>query len=651
VRRSGDPAMAGDPSRPDPAPRFTHHPALDGLRGVAVAAVLLYHGGHLRGGFLGVDLFFVLSGYLITSLLLVEARGTGRIALGQFWLRRARRLLPALLVLVVAVALYGRFVANSLQWTAIRNDGLATLAYVANWHAIWRGMPYGADVLGSSPFEHTWSLAIEEQFYLVWPLLVGGLLLLRPAAKVVLWASAAIATLSALLLIGLTFTSASYNSLYLGTHTRIASIAFGAVVASWQEVRRDRPMSAKAKSRLDVVAVAAVLLLAVAWATFDLSDTLLYRGGLTVCGLAVAVIICAVTERRSGLLNDALSVVPFRGLGYISYGLYLWHWPIFLWLSESRTGLGGWTLFAVRVVVSLGVAVASYELIEQPIRHGGWPARRVVPMASVGAVVGALALALMSVGAPHLDLAAPTDGPVYARADGKAPLVALYGDSVAYYLGHDGLAPNARELGVSIADVSQAGCEPLGGITDARDGTHRPVWPASWNNCIDSMQTRLAGSKGPDVSVILFGGALYDAKIDGTWRGPCDGAYQGRARERVGTMISKLQKVGSRVVLVKPAPVVAAAANDSKGFSNPAGRSDCAWQALDPLLSRSGVSWVDLQSHFCTSSTSCALEGGDEYNRRDGIHYRDAAAGRVGRWLVPNVLRAARAAGPPVPAD
>ncbi|MCU1452091.1 MAG: acyltransferase family protein, partial [Acidimicrobiales bacterium] len=156
--------------------RLPHIPALDGLRGVAVAAVLWFHAGHLVGGYLGVDLFFVLSGYLVTSLLLLEWRATGGIALGAFWSRRARRLLPALLAVVVAIGLAAHTQVPAVNRGQLRADGLATLGYVANWYSIVRGASYWDQALLPSWLQHTWSLAIEEQFYILWPPLVLALL-------------------------------------------------------------------------------------------------------------------------------------------------------------------------------------------------------------------------------------------------------------------------------------------------------------------------------------------------------------------------------------------------------------------------------------------------------------------------------------------
>ena len=145
---------------------------MDGVRGVAVVAVLLFHAGKLRGGYLGVDLFFVLSGYLITSLLLAESSTSGRVNLFGFWARRARRLLPALLLVVAFVGLYSAVIADPGELHRIRGDALATLAYVANWRFVFGGFDYFALFSSPSPLNHTWSLAIEEQFYVVWPLLV-----------------------------------------------------------------------------------------------------------------------------------------------------------------------------------------------------------------------------------------------------------------------------------------------------------------------------------------------------------------------------------------------------------------------------------------------------------------------------------------------
>src|SRR5262245_51388067 len=236
--RPADPPAA---ARPDAAsrPGLPHVPALDGLRGIAVAAVVVFHLGHLRGGFLGVDLFFVLSGFLITSLLLGGRRGGGDgrgVDLKLFWSRRARRLLPALFLLLAGVAVLIATATPAGRRPAFRGDALATLGYVANWHAMGHQTSYWDMFSQPSPLDHMWSLAIEEQFYLVWPLVVGGLLLLarrrstgghRAVAGVAL--AGALASFAVL---ALTWSATSTNRAYYGTDARVGPTLLGAALAA-----------------------------------------------------------------------------------------------------------------------------------------------------------------------------------------------------------------------------------------------------------------------------------------------------------------------------------------------------------------------------------------------------------------------------------
>ena len=203
---------------------------MDGLRGVALLGVLLFHAnGVIKGGFLGVDLFFVLSGFLITRLLLAEERTTGSIDLRAFWLRRAKRLFPALLVLMPAIALFAHFVARAEEGRAIRADALATLAYFANWRAILSDKSYWELFQSPSPLEHTWSLSIEEQFYVVWPVVVL-LVLRRYGARALLGVVLGLAALSILATLVL-FDSERTARVYYGTDTRAAAILGGAALA------------------------------------------------------------------------------------------------------------------------------------------------------------------------------------------------------------------------------------------------------------------------------------------------------------------------------------------------------------------------------------------------------------------------------------
>ncbi len=387
-----------------------HVTALDGLRGLAVAGVLAFHGNHLVGGYLGVDLFFVLSGFLITSLLLREWQTTGSIALGAFWGRRARRLLPALFGLLGGVAIYALVWAKPYELGGIRSSAVATVAYVANWQAIWSGHGYWDLFTTPSPLQHTWSLAIEEQFYLVWPLAVLGMLRLRAgrrgglgdgsgarparsAAPAVFAMAVVLAAASTVWMMTRFEPGADPSRLYFGTDTRAGSVLMGAALAAllaW----RGLASSARARVAVQVIGGVAVVWLAYAWLHIDGQSAFLYQGGFLLSGVAVVAVIAACVTPGPGPLAAALSIAPLRGLGLISYGLYLWHWPIFvvLQLQHTRLGLDGWALFAVQVAVSLAFALVSYHLLERPIRfHGvqawGRSGRALMPVAAALTVV------------------------------------------------------------------------------------------------------------------------------------------------------------------------------------------------------------------------------------------------------------------------
>ena len=620
--------------------RIAHLPALDGLRGIAVAGVLLYHGGHLSGGFLGVDLFFVLSGYLITTLLLVEAFDRGRIDLGQFWLRRARRLLPAVFGLLFVIALYSRFIADPTQWTAIRNDGLATMFYVANWHTIFSGGAYGADLAARSPLEHTWSLAIEEQFYLVWPLVVVGVLAVRRSPKSVLWAATALTAIGTALLIGLSYGGVSQNTLYLGTDTRIAAIGIGAMVAAFSA---SQPTGLKPRARgwVEVAGPAMLILLLLAWSRIDIHDQVLYRGGLTLMGLLTGVLILAVIQPGTTTLDRVLAIRPLTALGLISYGLYLWHWPIFLFLNEKRTGLQGWPLFAVQVAVSLAVAWISYRFVEQPIRRSTVDAMGAVRFAGVAAVMVAGALIVSAVAAPAGNFAAADQGPTFTRAPGQTPTIGLFGDSVSFVLGRDGFAPQAAKLKVSVRNAALLGCEPLGGITQARDGLGVAIWTGGWQDCIDSIPLSHSFDPPIDIAVLMFGGVAYDARINGTWRSPCDPQYEQLYRDRLAHAVDTLSKQHTPVVIVKPARVISKDVQDLHGVSDNRSRNECLWSALAPVLARPGVSSIDLDHYLCGASPKCDRIGPDTEVRYDGVHFSARAAAELAQWLTPRIQQAA----------
>jgi peptidoglycan/LPS O-acetylase OafA/YrhL len=383
-----------DPRRPDRVSDPSHLTlarirALDGLRGVAVIAVLLFHDQRLRGGYLGVDLFFVLSGFLITSLLLADHERHGRVGLRHFYARRARRLLPALGIALAGVALYAAVWARPGELPRIRWDGIATLFYFQNWREILTQQNYWDAFTAPSPLQHAWSLSIEEQFYAFWPLLLIGVLAVRRSARAVLTVTLTLAAAGATYTLVSAHHGGDARFLYYSTLTRAPALLLGAALAALYAVRG--PVASRGgRIALEVGALAAIAYLAYAW-SHQIGDGLsLYRGPLLLCGLAAVVVIAAAAHPSQGPIARVLAAPPLVGVGLISYGLYLFHWPVYLVLTPARTGRTGWTLFAERVTVSVLIAVASYLLVELPIRHGALrPARAFAVLGTATAVVAA----------------------------------------------------------------------------------------------------------------------------------------------------------------------------------------------------------------------------------------------------------------------
>ena len=348
-----------------------HIAELDGLRGLAVIGVLAFHADHLPGGFLGVDLFFVLSGWLITRLLLIETSTTGGVDLMAFWGRRMRRLLPAVLALLVVVSGYAWLWGDTASRVDTSDVGPWAQWYVANWHAIGDAGDYWALFSEPSMFDHLWSLAIEEQFYVVWPVAIALLWQRsrRPERTgwILMTSGVVLSTLLAVVLAG----SSGATRVYMGTDTRAASILCGAVAAM--------PISARAMSRLMrtrsgpwVLWLAAGAIALMWWRIDGATASWLFRGGLTAHAMLSAIVISGLVARREADIRGLLSrVVAGRGLqwcGRLSYSLYLWHWPVYIVVAD-RTDLDGWRLTLVRVAATVVVSVTGYQLVEQYVRR------------------------------------------------------------------------------------------------------------------------------------------------------------------------------------------------------------------------------------------------------------------------------------------
>ena len=390
-------------------PRLRHVPALDGLRGIAVAGVLAFHADELTGGYLGVDLFFVLSGYLITSLLLVEFAGD-RPDPPPGLLGPARPTAPPAPCSVCSSA--SRCMPHcwpprrsGSRSGATRSPRSATSPTGA---AVFAGSSYWAQFIARSPLEHTWSLAIEEQFYFVWPLIVLGVLTWRRGSvRAVLGVSAVLARRVGLWLTVRHVPGSDPTRVYFGTDTRAAVGAPRRRARGVAGVARPDHEPAARGSHSRSSRIAAAVGLAWAWLRVDGRGDGLYEGGLFVSELAVVAVIAAVSHPRSGPLAAVFSFAPLRVLGIVSYGVYLWHWPIYVALSPERTGLDGLRLTGLRVACTFVVAGASYFALERPIRRGVL-AKRTIRVAAplTAAIVIATVLVATLGAAPVVDAAA-----------------------------------------------------------------------------------------------------------------------------------------------------------------------------------------------------------------------------------------------------
>ncbi|MDX3344184.1 acyltransferase [Streptomyces sp. ME02-6979A] len=375
---------------PVPRPSRRHIAPLDGLRGVAVLGVLFFHAGHFDGGFLGVDLFFVLSGFLITGLLLTEARARdGRIDLLAFWGRRARRLLPALAVVLAGTLLlvWALGPPNLLRYAL--DDGPWVAANLANWHFVADRVGYW-DSAGTRVFSHLWSIAVEEQFYVVWPLVLCLTARGRGGGRRVAAVAAAGAAASLVLMVVLT-TPADTTRVYEGTDTRAFSLLLGALAATEPAARLVSRLGERAAGRWSLALAAGI---GAYWITADGQNSpSLFRGGLFLHALAAALLIACLARAPRTPAGRFLAAAPLRRLGTVSYSLYLWHWPVYLLLSEERLGLEGAPRTAVLLAVSVALAVLSKVLVEDPVRfRARWAKGRTGAVALVAAFAALAAL-------------------------------------------------------------------------------------------------------------------------------------------------------------------------------------------------------------------------------------------------------------------
>lgn len=508
------------PSPPDSrSTSLGYRPALDGLRAISVLAVMLLHTGFtwMSGGFLGVSTFFTLSGFLITTLLLREHERTGHLSLRGFYARRLRRLMPASLLTLLAISTIGVAIWTVSQMLTLRGDVLSALFYVANWHFILSGQDYASIFAAPSPVQHFWSLAIEEQFYIVFPLLLLGILTLaRRNRRIVFSVLAALAVISTLLCAWF-YDAANIGRAYYGTDTRAAELLLGALAAV--VFQRGYAIRHLYLRMLAVAAGCAALVFTIwSWVHFTDSSAFLYRGGFALYAFATCCIIVAALQ--PGPVRALLSVSPLVALGKISYGVYLVHWPIFLWLTPARTGLtqgtgDAWLLFALRSAVSIGIAVVSYYLVENPIRRRRRlrrPRRALIAVpVAVAVVAGTCLVVTLNPAQPAISL--PGSGGIAARAAHavRPQRVLVIGDSVAQSLLPGLVATGGDRYEFKDATTPECAISRTGVVRDPNGVTAKVP-----NECDHRLETwtRELDTFSPDVILLSVGASdTYDRQV------------------------------------------------------------------------------------------------------------------------------------------
>lgn len=391
-------------------------PGFDGIRAIAVLGVLLYHSGPtlLPGGFLGVDVFFVLSGFLITSLLLEQLNARGTVSFGQFYAGRARRLLPPIAVLLLLCSVLVLTVARDAA-AQFREHAVAAFFYVTNWAFIVTDQSYFEAMGRPALLQHLWSLAVEEQFYLLWPAIAVLAFRRGGRGRVREWAIVG-ALASTLIMVVLSLLGGypdpnDGSRVYFGTDAHAMGLLLGAALATvWIPQRLTTRLTAGARLLIDAAGFGALGLTIVIMMTSHSNASWLYWGGFLVFAAIVAVLIAA-TAHPASLLGRALGAQPLKYIGQRSYGLYLWHWPVFLVLRpELDVPVTGFANLVLRFAVTFGLAELSYRYIEMPIRRGtlvaSWRRFRALsrsqqaPLLKKGAIIGgvsALFLAFVTV--------------------------------------------------------------------------------------------------------------------------------------------------------------------------------------------------------------------------------------------------------------
>ncbi len=636
--------------------------ALDGMRGILAIFLLCYHFGvtQLAGSWLVLNVFFVLSGFLIVRLIVQERARTGRIDFLAFYARRARRLLPALAVLLAGVLVYALAFASPGERATLRWDVLGTMFYFMNWRLISQSDQYFVHFTEPSVLQHAWSLSVEEQFYLLAPLLVLILMAVLRTRRALIAVLVGLAVVSAAWMahVGVGSDFARSHS-YYGTDTRAQSLLLGAAlgVATASFGRSARPYAAPVKLVQCVGwAAFAVTMLSLVFATPQ--TPLMAGGGMFFLSLTTVAWVWATADERGGPMQRVLAWRPLVGLGRISYGAYLYHWPIGLWIAKVLPDAPVWQRVLVAFPLSVGVATLSYQRIEQPIHDRGW--RAVIGGAlrartvAAGVVVVLVAGAFGVHGNPAAAATDPTPAapapalvrgqPDYVAPDSKQT-IALFGDSVPDRLTKYFPAKDYKNL--TVVDAASSGCDLLNApYRNPGNGDVEQLRP----DCVafkKKWPQQLEGT-GTELLLIIPSRLLQLSHVlQGKTRTWGDPVYTKEIRRQLDIVATGAERTGARVAMVTmpcydPKSASGVFLKTMRQHAPQTLHSFAHPQRLNDLV-RSwakdhGAPVIDLKNAVCGSDDSPTRPGGHSLYA-DGVHFSPWGSKVVWKWLAPQALR------------
>ncbi len=614
-------------------------PGLDGLRAVAVLGVMAYHEPNieLAGGFLGVDLFFVLSGFLITGLILDERKRSGSISLRAFWNRRARRLLPALAALLIVVLVATTLIGDIAQRRDLPGGLLSAVFYVSNWNLIAHHQSYFDQFQSLSPLRHLWSLAIEEQFYVVWPLVTIACLARSRRFLI------GVTTVAALTSVGLMIHflgDGDPSRSYYGTDTRAFSLLVGALGAMY--IWHLRPSGRRAQ----VAGVLGLSCLALSYVLVHDHDRWMYRGGFV--GFSFIALVVIVLASGDNLVSRLMAHPVLRRIGFLSYALYLWHWPIRVLLTDTRlhlpdSGMGEFIGVAIRLGLTFGTAWLSMVLIERRFRASRLGILRFgAAWLAIGALLVSISFAVRpSAGAVVNtkvvgDQLAQRERNLSSPVDTGKPTIMIVGDSIALTF-EDGLR-RTIDPNISVVGGAELGCALL---TSPRmlgfDGT----WIPTGSQCPDhdAYWSQLIDAKNPDVVVLLMGAWDLYARDWGNGKvAPGDKEFDMRYRAALDSSLQVLSARGAQIVVLTT-PCFAPAPGERAGPQHDPDRAvrlariqRDAVEAFNADNSTSDAVLIDLNSITCDGGFTQTRDG--VAWRPDGSHFSVDGSRVAATWFL-----------------